>query len=282
MKSTTINYPLPGAGNAGAGKAPRHWTFARVTKYVAAPAVFLAGMVFWETYVHVTGLSDLVLPAPTQILQALIAGLSSGLYVPHFLTTFTEVAVGFSCSAVLALVIGGLVSQFRIVEAAIYPFIVGLQTMPKIALAPLILLWVGFGIESKIVTAGLVAFFPMIVSTITGLRSTPPEKIDLLRALGANRYKIFKLVQLPEALPFIFAGLNIGIVMSVLGAIVGEFVGSKKGLGYLLIQFNYNMDIAGMFAVLVILSVMGLILNFSIQGLRAKIIFWRKPSVIIR
>ncbi len=254
----------------------------QLTRYMVAPLVLAVALVGWESYVKATGMSDLVLPAPTQILASLVDGLSSGLYFPHFLATFTEVAAGFSCAAVLALVIGGLISQFRIIEAAFYPFIVALQTMPKVALAPLILLWVGFGIESKIVTAGLSAFFPIVVSTIVGLRSAPSEKIDLLRALGANRYKIFKLVQLPEALPFIFAGVNIGIVMAVLGAIVGEFVGAKMGLGYLLMQFNYNMDLAGMFSILVILSVMGMVLNFSVLWLRGKIIFWKKPSVIIR
>lgn len=254
----------------------------RALRYLAAPTVFVCGIIFWEMYIRVTGLSDLVLPAPTQIAAARKHGLVTGLYIPHFVATLTAVVVGFSCSAVLAIVIGGLISQFRIVEAAVYPFIVAIQTMPKVALAPLILLWVGFGIESKIVTAGLISFFPMIVSTITGLRSAPPEKIDLLRSLGATRYKIFTLVQLPEALPFIFAGINIGIVMSVLGAIVGEFVGAKQGLGYLLIQFNYNMDIASMFAVLVILALTGMVLNFSVMWARTKIIFWRKPSAIIR
>jgi NitT/TauT family transport system permease protein len=162
------------------------------------------------------------------------------------------------------------------------PFVVALQTTPKIAIAPLILIWVGFGIQSKILTAGISAFFPLVISTIVGLRSVPPDKIDLLRSMGASRRKIFTIVQFPEALPFIFAGINIAIVMAVLGAIVGEFIGAKAGLGQLLLQMNYKMDIAGMFSILVVLIAMGLTLNFGVQWLRTRLIFWKKPSIIIR
>jgi NitT/TauT family transport system permease protein len=249
---------------------------------VVAPFTFTAVLLGWEFYVKATGVSDLVLPAPSQIAVALYDGLRSGLLIEHFLVTFTELTVGFVGALVVALLMGTLISQSRLAEAALFPFVVALQTTPKIAIAPLILIWVGFGIESKILTAGISAFFPLIVSTIVGLRSVPPEKIDLLRAMGASRRKIFSIVQFPEALPFIFAGINIAIVMAVLGAIVGEFIGAKAGLGQLLLQMNYKMDIAGMFSILVVLIAMGLSLNFGVQWLRAKLIFWKKPSIIIR
>ena len=167
------------------------------------------------------------------------------------------------------------ISQLRIVEVVLYPYIVALQTLPKVAIAPFVLIWVGFGIESKIVIAAMVAFFPMLVNTIVGLKSVPPEKIELMRSLSASRTKIFWYIQLPEALPYIFAGLNIGVVMAVLGAIVGEFIGAKAGLGYLLLQMNYNLDVVGMFAVLVVLGVMGITLNAVMQFARRKIVFWR-------
>jgi NitT/TauT family transport system permease protein len=172
-----------------------------------------------------------------------------------------------------------LISQVRLLEATIYPYVVALQTLPKIAIAPLILVWVGLGIESKIIIAALVSFFPMLVNTIVGLKSAPADKLELMHALAASPTKTFFLVKLPEALPFIFAGLQIGIVLAVLGAIVGEFVGSKAGLGYLIIQMNYTMDVAGMFAVLVILGVMGVALNIFITVLRKRIIFWQRTDV---
>ena len=119
----------------------------------------------------------------------------------------------------------------------------------------------------------------MLVNTIVGLKSTPQDKIDLMRSLSASRrWKIFWYVQLPEALPFIFAGLNIGIVLSVLGAIVAEFVGAKAGLGYLILQMNYNMDIAGMFAALVVLGIMGIVLNSAMTFARRRIVFWQSDQ----
>ena len=125
--------------------------------------------------------------------------------------------------------------------------------------------------------AALLAFFPMLVNTIAGLRSAPQNEIDLMRSLSASRWKIFKYVQLPEALPFIFAGLNIGLVLSVLGAIVGEFVGAKGGLGYLILQMNFNMDVAGIFAVLLLLGLMGIALNTLAQYVQRRVVFWQ-PS----
>jgi NitT/TauT family transport system permease protein len=178
----------------------------------------------------------------------------------------------------VAFVLGTLISQIRLVEVTLFPYVVAIQTLPKIAIAPLILIWFGVGLESKVVIAATVSFFPMLVNTIVGLKSTPQDKIDLMRSLSASRWKIFWYVQLPEALPFIFAGLNIGIVLSVLGAIVAEFVGAKAGLGYLILQMNYNMDIAGMFAALVVLGIMGIVLNSAMTFARRRIVFWQSDQ----
>jgi NitT/TauT family transport system permease protein len=256
--------------------------YRRNPSILVAPATFAIFLLVWQLYVDLSGISDLVLPPPSKIFIALRDGIASGLLVRHFLVTFMEVIAGFFGALVAALVLGALISQFRLIEATVFPFVVALQTIPKIALAPLLLIWVGFGLESKILIAAISAFFPLIVSTIVGLRATAPEKIDLLRAMGASRYKIFKLVQFPEALPFLFAGISIAIVMAVLGAIVGEFIGAKAGLGQLLMQMNYNLDIAAMFSVLIVLIAMGLALNFTVQWLRDWLIFWKKPSVLIR
>src|SRR6185312_4561091 len=228
----------------------------------------------WEIGCRSFHVSELLLPAPSRIIGALITGFHNGLFTAALQATLLEVLLGFAFAAVAAFLCGMFISQLRIVEVVLYPYIVALQTLPKVAIAPFILIWVGFGIESKIVIAAMVAFFPMLVNTIVGLKSTPPEKIELMRSLSASRTKIFWYIRLPEALPYIFAGLNIGIVMSVLGAIVGEFIGAKAGLGYLLLQMNYNMDVIGMFAVLVVLGLMGIILNGIMQFIRRKVVFW--------
>ncbi|MDH3280822.1 MAG: ABC transporter permease [Gammaproteobacteria bacterium] len=239
---------------------------------------FLLGA--WELVCRGLAISDLVVPAPTQVLVALYQGFETGQLWYATLVTLKEVVLGFSLSAFAALLLGTLISQIRIVEVMIYPYIVALQTLPKIALAPMILVWFGVGIESKIFIAAMVSFFPMLVNNIVGFRSAPEEKIDLMRSLSASKAKIFLIIKLPEALPYIFAGLNIGIVLSVLGAIVGEFIGAKEGLGYQILQMNYNLDTPGVFAALVVLGIMGVGLNLLAQFARRRVIFWRTDSQV--
>jgi NitT/TauT family transport system permease protein len=286
-----MNDPGPAAGRFGpaAAGAPasapaptrRQRIAARVRRqpeWVCVPVTFVLLIGGWEWYVTARGVSALILPAPSSIVAALYGGLASGLLVNALFVTLQEIVLGFLLSATLAFVLGTLVSQVRLVEATIYPYVVALQTLPKIAIAPLILIWVGLGMESKIVVAALVSFFPMLVNTIAGLKSASADKLELMHALTASPLKTFFLVKLPEALPYIFAGLQIGIVLAVLGAIVGEFVGAKAGLGYLIIQMNYTMDVAGMFAVLVLLGLMGVTLNYIIVALRRRVIFWQRGS----
>lgn len=250
----------------------------RQPEWVCVPLTLVLLLGGWEWYVKTYEVSTLILPPPSHIVSALYTGLASGLYVKALWVTLQAIVMGFLLSATVAFVLGTLISQVRLLEATIYPYVVALQTLPKIAIAPLILVWVGLGIESKVIIAALVSFFPMLVNTIVGLKSASEDKLELMHALTASRTKTFFLVKLPEALPYIFAGLQIGIVLAVLGAIVGEFVGSKAGLGYLIIQMNYTMDVAGMFAVLVILGVMGVALNVLITVLRKRIIFWQRTT----
>jgi NitT/TauT family transport system permease protein len=232
----------------------------------------------WEYACHALSISELILPAPSQIIAALIEGFRNGQFVDGLVTTLEEVLFGFVLAALSAFVIGTIISQVRLFELVFYPYIIAFQTLPKVAVAPLILIWVGLGIEGKIFIAATVSFFPMLVNTIVGLRCAPKNEIDLMRSLSASRWKIFRYVQLPEALPFIFAGLNIGLVLAVLGAIVGEFVGAKAGLGYLILQMNFNLDVAGIFAALLLLGLMGVALNSLSQFLRRRIVFWKPDS----
>ena len=248
-------------------------------EWVCMPLTLVLLIGGWEWYVTAHKVSSLILPPPSDIVTALYSGFANGVYVNALYATLQAIVLGFLLAASVAFILGTLISQVRLLEATIYPYVVALQTLPKIAIAPLILVWVGLGIESKIIIAALVSFFPMLVNTIVGLKSAPADKLELMHSLAASPTKTFFLVKLPEALPFIFAGLQIGIVLAVLGAIVGEFVGSKAGLGYLIIQMNYTMDVAGMFAVLVILGVMGVALNVFITVLRKRIIFWQRTEV---
>jgi NitT/TauT family transport system permease protein len=233
--------------------------------------VFLA---VWEAIVRLLAVPAFILPAPTSIFMALYRGFASALYIDHIWITLTETLLGFALGTLLAFVLGVAVALSRRVEYFLYPFIVMFQAMPKVALAPLIIIWCGLGLTSKVVSAALVAFFPLMVNTIVGLRSADEDRINLMRSLAATRGQIFWMLQLPNAMPYIFAGLEIAMIFALIGAIVAEFVGAQSGLGMLMQSMNFTMDVAGQFSVLLILSVLGLVLNSVVSEVRRRVLFW--------
>jgi NitT/TauT family transport system permease protein len=245
------------------------------------PLVFVLFVALWEWVVRAWNVPNFLVPAPSTVAGALARGVRTGLYLTNFWITLFEALVGFVIAAVAGIVLGAIIAQFRLVERTFYPYLVALQTLPKIAIAPLIIVWFGFGISSKVIIAGTVAFFPVLVNVIVGLKTVDAAKLDLMRSLRASRWQTFRLVTFPNALPFVFAGLDIAIVFSVLGAIVGEFVGSQKGLGNLILQFNFSLDVAGVFAVLILLSVMGVALHLVMQAVQRHVIFWAEPDETI-
>jgi NitT/TauT family transport system permease protein len=245
------------------------------------PLVFVVFVGAWEWVVRAWSIPAFLVPAPSMVASALSRGVRSGLYLTNFWATLYEALMGFVIAAVSGIMLGAVIAQFRVVERTFYPYLVALQTLPKIAIAPLVIVWFGFGISSKVIIAATVAFFPVLVNVIVGLKTIDPAKLDLMRSLRASRWQTFRLVTFPNALPFVFAGLDIAIVFSVLGAIVGEFVGAQQGLGNLILQFNVALDIAGVFAVLILLSVMGVALHLIMQAVQKHIIFWAEPDEII-
>ena len=247
-------------------------------EYYLSPAFLVVLLVVWEGSVDFFGIPDYILPPPTKIGISLFFGIKSGLFIHHFLVTAFQALSGFVVAAVLGIGIGALVAQFWIVEKTVYPYLVALQTLPKIAIAPLIIIWAGYGIQSKVVIAALVSFFPVLVNTIVGLKTCDQGKLDLMRALRATRWETFRMVKLPNALPFVFAGLNIALIFSILGSIVGEFVGSKAGLGNLILEANFQFNIAQVFAILVILGVFGVSLNLIIQAFQRRLVFWSRGA----
>ena len=223
----------------------------------------LAVLAAWELLVRALSIPAYILPPPTAIFTALYRGMVSTLYIEHIWITLTETLLGFMVGTALAFALGTVVALSRRTEFFLYPFIVMFQAMPKVALAPLIIVWFGLGLTSKVVNAALVAFFPLMVNTIVCLRS-----------LAATPLQIFWMLQLPNALPYIFAGLEIAMIFALIGAIVAEFVGAQAGLGMLIQSMNFSMDVAGQFSVLLILSILGLILNSIIVGIRRRVLFW--------
>jgi len=245
------------------------------------PLVLVVVVLAWEGIVRMWRIPEFLVPAPSAIGRALMAGLTSRLYVDHFGVTLYESLLGFLIATAAGIACGTLIAQFRVVERTLYPYLVALQTLPKIAIAPLLIVWLGFGITSKVVIAALVAFFPILVNVIVGLKTVDASKLDLMRSLDASRWQTFRYVTFPNALPFVFAGLDIAIVFSVLGAIVGEFVGSQRGLGNLILQFHTSLDIAGMFAVLLLLAALGVGLHLLIQAIQRRVIFWSQADHVV-
>ena len=233
-----------------------------------------ATLLVWEALVRLFDVPAYILPAPSSIFTALYRGLTSRIYLDNIWITLVETILGFLLGAVLAFTFGTAVALSRSIEYFLYPFIVMFQAMPKVALAPLIIVWFGLGLTSKVVNAALVAFFPLMVNTIVGLRSADEDRVNLMRSLAATPLQIFWMLQLPNALPYIFAGLEIAMIFALIGAIVAEFVGAQAGLGMLIQSMNFSMDVAGQFSVLLILSILGLCLNSVIVGIRRRVLFW--------
>ena len=235
---------------------------------------FVGSVALWEGLVRLLHVAPYVLPAPSAVVVALWRGLASGLYLRHLWYTLLETLLGFLVGSALGFGLGTAVAMSRWVEYFLYPYIVMFQSLPKIALAPLIVIWFGLGLMSKVVNAGLVAFFPLLVNTMVGLRSADEDRVSLMRSLAATERQIFWMLRLPNALPFVMAGLDIAMIFALIGAIVGEFVGATAGLGMLIQSMNFTMDVSGQFSVLLVLSFVGLGLSRAIQLVRRRVLFW--------
>jgi NitT/TauT family transport system permease protein len=236
--------------------------------------LFCASVLMGELLVRALEVPTYILPAPSKVAMALWRGFASGLYQKHLFHTLTETLLGFLLGSALGFLLGAAVALNRYVEYFLYPYIVMFQSVPKVALAPLIVVWFGLGLKSQVVNVALVCCFPLIVNTIAGMKSADEDRINLMRSLAASRSQIFWMLKLPSALPFVMAGLEVSMVFALIGAIVAEFVGSTAGLGMLIQGMNFNMDVAGQFSVLLILSILGLLLNRCILLIRRRVIFW--------
>jgi NitT/TauT family transport system permease protein len=261
-------------GPRAAVSTPSHPSARLWHRFGVPIAVFVILMGLWEGAIRFLKVPSFIVPAPSAVMLALWSGLSSGLYFSHALITASEAIAGFVIGSLLGLAIGTIIVVFPTMERIIYPYVVALQTVPKVAIAPLMVVWFGFGMISKVLVVALVSLFPVLVNVIAGLRAVDQDRLDLLGALSASRWQVFRYLRFPNALPFIFAGLNTAIVLSVIGAIVGEFVGANQGLGFLILQANYQLDIAGAFSLFVVLSIMGVALHWTLRWVERRCVFW--------
>jgi NitT/TauT family transport system permease protein len=242
-------------------------------------AGFLTLILVWKVSVDLLNVPSYILPAPEQVVVALWSGLAVpvtsplGWYLPLW-STMANALLGFAIGAFLGLFFGSLMAEFRPVETALMPYAFALQSLPKVAIAPLIVIWCGFGDGSKIAMAALLAFFPMMVNTFAGMRAAEIERIELMKVLSASRLETYRLVKLPSAAPYIFAGLDMGIVYALLGTIVAEFLGAQEGMGVAITKSQAVTDVAGVFAALVVLGITGILLHLVVRWVERSIVHW--------
>lgn len=227
---------------------------------------------FWELVTSLGGISALLLPSPSRILAATVQNFST--IMSMSVVTVYEFVLGFLLAAAIGLPLGALIVYSKPVELAIYPLLVAFQTIPKAAIAPILIVWLGTGISSKIFIAFAISFFPIVIDTIVGLRSSLPETIHLVRSMGASPFQVFRFVRFPNALPAIFGGLKVASTLAVVGAIVGEFVSSDMGLGYLVLVANGNLNTSLVFACVLMLTILGLLFYFIIEMLERVFVRW--------
>lgn len=243
-----------------------------IASYGAPAVTLLLVVVVWEIVTATFKIPGVILPSPVEVWNTLVHNFAT--LMANTIPTIEETALGFLLSVVIALPLGVLLATNRLFAVSVYPLVIGAQTIPKVAIAPLFVIWMGFGILPKILITFLVAFFPVVISTAAGLDAIPADMRDLGRMLRLRPGPMFWRIQFPYALPQIFSGLKVAMTLAVIGAIVGEFVGANTGLGYLLMAANGNFNTPLMFADLVVLTVLGVLFYMLVDVAEGLAIPW--------
>lgn len=254
----------------------RGWAGALGARFAWAAGAIAGALAIWEVAVTLAHIPVYYIPAPSNVAAALWNG--RNLYPLHFSYTMYATLAGFGIALVLGFTLASLVSEIWFLERTLFPLLVAGQSMPRIALAPIVIVWFGFGLTSKVVLAAFSAFFPVFLNMVHGLATTNQDQIALLRSLRASRAQIFRHVKVPNALPFLLAGANVSVIFSMLATIVAEFLGANRGMGYLIVQESNQLDTAGVFATIFVLSLAGLVFHYGIQFVRHRVLNWAAGS----
>ena len=241
------------------------------------PLIFLSLLFgLWDVAIRIFQIPPYQIPAPKTVIVSLWTEWTD-LLAEAWPTTVATVE-GFLLSAIFGISVAVLIAGSRTVEAYVYPLLVFSQSIPKIAIAPLFVVWFGFGLEGKIFITAIITFFPVLVNMMAGYQAVEPERIELARSCNASEWHLLTKIIIPSCLPFLFAGLGVASVLSILGAVVGEFVGASAGLGMLLMQYNQSMEIAPLFAVIVLLAVIGFLMNYVVSLFERRYCFWAQRT----
>ncbi len=256
----------------------RQLNMEKLTTVIYPCITFIALLVIWEGSVTLFRVPDYIFPHIMPVLRVLYAGYVEGEMYPHLAYTLKSTLIGYSLGCTLAIIIGASLAESRTFEKFVFPLIIALQSTPKVAVAPLIMIWCGYGISSKIVMVATMCFFPLFVNTVTGIRQTDPAMVNMMRAFSAPGWLTFYRVKIFGAAGHIFAGLQISIVFALLGAVVGEFVGAASGLGWLIQSAMVSFNTPMMFAAILSLIVLGLVGTAIVRFIHRRVVFWERSS----
>lgn len=245
----------------------------RLARYLPPALVILGFLILWQGIVSLGHVDPYILPSPLRILKTLLE--SWGTILPHLETTLAETLLGFGLGFASGILLAAAIAFSTTVERAFYPLIIASQTIPVIAIAPLLVVWFGYGMLPKIIVTALIVFFPITVNAVDGLRSADRDLINLLRTMLATPAQLFFKVRVPSALPYLFSGTKVGITYSVIGAVIGEWVGAQEGIGYLMIVANAQLQTDLMFASILVLSVLGIVLFALVAGMERLSLKWK-------
>jgi len=283
MTVQSIDTPPPATSREARPYLERPNLLRRYPQFTISPMILVGLITAWWFATDLVGVPGYVLPPPEQVLRAMIGGLSRAPwdkagYWYHAGVTVWEAVLGFAIGSALGAILGLVLSHWPLLGKSWYPYIVGFQSLPKVALAPLMVVWFGFGLEGKVFITAIITFFPVLVNMMAGYQAVDPERIELARSCNASELHLLTKIVIPSCLPFLFAGLGVASVLSILGAVVGEFVGASAGLGMLLMQYNQAMEIAPMFAVILLLAVIGFLMNYAVTLIERRYCFWAQRS----
>ena len=251
----------------------------KLLPWISTPLLLVAVILLWKAVIAVFDVSEFVLPQPEDVLTGIRELVQTDGFWGHVQTTLVETVVGFLIALVLGVAMGAVLGRILWLERALRPMIVASQVVPKVALVPLFIVWFGFGMTSKIVIVTLLAFFPIMLNVMLGVRSVDPGHHELMRSLNAGRWSTFWRLEYHSTLPYVLAGMEIGIVFAIIGAVVGEYLGGNDGLGFLIVASLNALNAEQLFAVIIVLTALGFALFLAVVGLKRFLIPWHESVV---
>jgi len=266
---------VPAPADEGRGPLAALGDRGKFTRYLWPAVTLLVLIGIWELFSRTGVFNEIIVPPASDVFTALIDLFGEDYFWSATWVTVKETLIGFLLGVAGAWVLGTLIGMVRFFRLSLYPLVIAFQITPRIALAPLFLTWFGFGITSKIVLAATICFFPVLIAVVVSLDTVDKDGRQLMRSFGASRWEEYRMLALPASLPVVFAGIKTAVTLALIGAIVAEFVGASEGMGVLIKTFNFQLQVAEGFAVIIALAIVGLVLYGITELIENRLVFWR-------